>query len=345
MRRQTLARESFVVLRLSSVGDVVLTEPVVAALSEARRDADIGFVVKERFRDLVAGNPAITRVHTLREGERGALLALSREIRKTRYSVVIDLHANLRSRFLADSSGAALVLRYRKRDIADTARVRLLRRPFRAKKTIVGRYLESLAPLGIRAQYRAPRFHLAPADAEWAGDYLARSGLAPRGYAAMAPGSVWATKLWPADRYGAVAARLSSELGLRTLVLGTAAERGSLIEVAARVPGAVVAAGETRLGQMAGLMATARVYIGNDSGPTHMAMALGVPTVAVFGPTDPGQFEFRGARLLFADLPCSACSFFGSSRCRLGHLACMTGISVEQVFAAAKDLSAGGEGP
>jgi heptosyltransferase-2 len=344
MRRGNQARESFVVLRLSSVGDVILTEPVVAVLRETHPDADIGFVVKERLRDLVAGNPAVTRIHTLGDGGRGSLVALAREVRSSRYAVVVDLHANLRSRFVAAASGAGHVTTYRKRDVADALKVRVLRRPFRARRRTVERYLGSLASVGIEAPYRSPRFHVAPADAHWAGDYIAGAGLPPGGYAAVAPGTVWATKRWPADRYAAVAESFLSELGLRTLLLGSLAEREALLGIAARVPGAIVAAGDTRLGQMAGLISHARLYLGNDSGPTHMAMALGVPTVAVFGPTDPGQFDFGHARLLYADLPCSACSFFGSTRCRFGHLACMTSITTDQVLAAARDLCAGGEG-
>ena len=344
MRRRNRARESFVIIRLSSVGDVILTEPVVAVLRETHPDAEIGFVVKERLKDLVAGNPAITRIHTLGDERRGALIKLAREVRSARYSVVVDLHANFRSRFLAAASGAGIVTTYRKRDLADALRVRVFRKPFRAKRKIVERYVGSLAPLGIEAPHRSPRFHLVPADALWARDYLAGAGLLPERYAAIAPGAVWATKRWPADRYGAVAERFSSELGLRTLLLGSLAERKGLLEIAARAPGAIVAAGDTRLGQMAGLISRARVYLGNDSGPTHMAMALGVPTIAVFGPTDPGQFDLRRARLLYADLSCSACSFFGSTRCRFGHLACMTSIATDQILAAARDLCAGREG-
>ena len=78
--------------------------------------------------------------------------------------------------------------------------------------------------------------------------------------------------------------------------------------------------------------------IGNDSGPTHIAMALGTPTVAIFGPTDPSQFDFEGHELVYADLPCSACSFFGTRRCRLGHWRCMASIPSGEVVAAARRL-------
>jgi ADP-heptose:LPS heptosyltransferase len=74
-------------------------------------------------------------------------------------------------------------------------------------------------------------------------------------------------------------------------------------------------------------------------------MASGTPTVAVFGPTDPGQFDFEGHELVYADLPCSACSFFGSRRCRLGHWRCMRAIPPEVVLAASRRLLSRGGTP
>jgi ADP-heptose:LPS heptosyltransferase len=89
---------------------------------------------------------------------------------------------------------------------------------------------------------------------------------------------------------------------------------------------------------VAGLLASSSVAIGNDSGPTHIAMAAGTPTVAIFGPTDPGQFDFDGHELVYADLPCSACSFYGTRRCRLGHWRCMLSIEPARVVASARRL-------
>ncbi len=94
------------------------------------------------------------------------------------------------------------------------------------------------------------------------------------------------------------------------------------------------------LGGTAAIIAGAALYVGNDSGLTHVAAALGTPTVAVFGPTDPGQFDFAGHAVVFADVPCSACSFFGGDSCRLGHWECMRLIRPEDVVRAALGLLA-----
>ncbi len=321
------------------MGDVVLTEPVTAILREAYPHASIGFAVKRAYVDVVASNPSITRLHVLDDGSTRGLQALCREVRPFRYDTVIDLHRNARSATLGRCTGASRSLRYRKRELRDALRVRLLRKPFRASKRLVERYIEALGPLSIDAPYRRPRFHLSDIDRAWADGYLRAKGIERGSFATMVPGSVWATKRWPGERYADLATRVASQLGLPVLVLGSPAESDLSAGIADQGgSGVVAAAGDTTLGRMAALIAAARIYVGNDSGPTHIAMALDVPSVALFGPTDPGQFDFEGHRLLYADLPCSACSFFGGERCRLTHWNCMTSIAVDEAFGAVRDL-------
>jgi lipopolysaccharide heptosyltransferase II len=329
---------SVLLLRLSSVGDIVLTEPVVAALRDALPEATIGYAVKAKYADLVLSNPALDRVHMLAEG-RGTLSSLMREVRDAGYSAVVDLHRNLRTARIASAAGARVRASYRKRELADTVRVRLLRRPFRASKLLVRRYLDALAPLGIDAPTRRPRLFVGEGDAERGAALVTQVGLGGGEYAAIVPGSVWATKRWPAERFAELAAALVSELALPVALLGAAGE-GPLCEEVARAAGSGVLnlAGGATLGETAAIISRARLYVGNDSGPTHMARALGVPTVALFGPTDPGQFDLSQHALVYRDLTCSACSFYGGNRCPLGHWKCMLEIEVDEVFEAVEGL-------
>ncbi len=311
---------------------------MIALLREAYPAAEIGFVVKKAYGDLVAHNRDLTRVHLLEGSSLGDLLSLARSIRAQRYDAVIDLHRNVRSAAIARRSGAGIVSAYEKRERAVAVRVRFARGSFRASRRLVDRYLGALAPLGVVPEYRRPRFHLGADDRAAAGDLLAGAGLAGAPYAAVVPGSVWATKRWPAERYAVLTRRLAEETGLSVLLLGSAGERTLCEAVRAGFPDAVVAAGTTSLGVMAALISLSRLYVGNDSGPTHVAMALDVPTVAIFGPTDPGQFDFRDHALVYADLPCSACSFYGGERCRLRHWDCMETIAADDVLTAAVGL-------
>ncbi len=342
MRVTPRETDGYLVIRLSSVGDIVLTEPAVAALRERFPDAAIGFVVKRRYIDLVSGNPAIDRVHVLDE-TRGGLRRLSTELRAASYGHVVDLHSNARSRMLARAARPERVLRYRKREPMDALRVRLLRRPFRASRRLVVRYLEALAPLGVDVSYRMPRFHLRRADEERARERLTEAGLDSVPLLVVAPGSVWPTKRWPVERFREVAARARERWGLVPVALGASDERDQCAEVVSGAPGGWNAAGLLSLGESAAVIARARVYIGNDSGPTHIARALGTPTVAVFGPTDPGQFSFDGHELLYADLECSACSFYGGRRCPEGHWDCMRSLRPEDALAAVATLLSEGK--
>jgi ADP-heptose:LPS heptosyltransferase len=125
--------------------------------------------------------------------------------------------------------------------------------------------------------------------------------------------------------------------------VGSAAERDlcrAVADAAGPAARTTTSAGSATLGGTAAVIAGAALYVGNDSGLTHVAAALGTPTVAVFGPTDPGQFDFVGHAVVFADVPCSACSFFGGDSCRLGHWECMRLIQPEDVLRAALGLLA-----
>jgi len=331
--------DGILVLRLSSVGDIVLTEPAVAALRESFPGAAIGFAVKAQFRDLVASHPALSRVHLLDVSSSGGTASLVREIRDARYSAVVDLHRNARTARILHAAGIPVRTAYHKRELRDAVRVRLLRRPFRASKLLVQRYLDALVPLGIDAPYTRPRLHVSDRDAEAGQVTLTGLGIGSDAYAVLVPGSVWATKRWPGLRFAQLAASVVHELGLRVVLLGSPGERKLCERIASTAgSGAVSAAGETTLGQMAAIISRARIYVGNDSGPTHMARALDVPTVALFGPTDPGQFDFEGHALVYRDLPCSACTFYGSRRCHLGHRDCMNTIGRDDVLEAARSL-------
>jgi lipopolysaccharide heptosyltransferase II len=322
---------------LSSIGDIVLTEPVVAAIREARPAAAIGFAVKERFRELVDGNPAIDNVHLLRGGSRADLSRLAREIRAEGYAAVVDLHSNARSLFLSRRSGARRRTRYEKRDISDSLRVRFLRKAFRARRRTVERYLDALEPLGIPHAYRPPDFHLVPDLVGSAARKLEGAGLAGSSYAVLAPGSMWETKRWPPEMYASLADRLRREAGVRIVLVGSEDERDLCARVASGSD-VVSLAGRLSLGETAAVVSGARLFVGNDSGTTHVSMALDVPTVAIFGPTDPAQFDFDRHALVYEDLACSACSFFGGPRCRLGHWNCMRAIDVERVLRSARLL-------
>ena len=150
-------------------------------------------------------------------------------------------------------------------------------------------------------------------------------------------------KQWPPDRFAQLGERLREEQGARLLLFGGPGEAALGQMLADQIgPGAVNVVGRTSLRQMAALMARCRLYVGNDSGPTHVAAAMGIPVVAIFGSSCPHRFHpGENTALVWHELPCSPCRTTGhEERCRtciFDEPRCLTGITVEEVLEAVRD--------
>jgi heptosyltransferase-2 len=157
---------------------------------------------------------------------------------------------------------------------------------------------------------------------------------------ALAPGSVWATKRWPWERYAQLASKLI-EAGHRVVLIGGREESAVGIEIQNLVPGVENWIGKTSLVELWDRLASCRALVCNDSGPMHMASALGVPTVSIFGPTtlDLGYRPWQNSvRVVQLELGCRPCGAHGSKTCPIGTHACMLGIPVVKVYDSLKGL-------
>jgi ADP-heptose:LPS heptosyltransferase len=154
----------------------------------------------------------------------------------------------------------------------------------------------------------------------------------------IAPGAMWETKRWPLDRFAQLANR-ATQAGHRVILIGGPGDQQLGQTLHAMIPSAVDLTGKIPLMLLPALLARCHRFVGNDSGPMHIARAVGTPTVALFGSTDPAQFDFSGHAVLAPkDLDCAPCSFYGLSRCPRGHLRCLMDTSVEQVWSATESL-------
>ena len=158
---------------------------------------------------------------------------------------------------------------------------------------------------------------------------------------AIAPAAAYGpAKEWPAARYGALIDLLAESKHAEVVLVGAPSERAKCEEVAAasRV-GAIIAAGRTTIGELIALLSLCDGFIGNDSGCAHLAGALGIPTIAIFGSTDPGRTSPVGnrARVIYHKLECSPCL---ARTCRFGHYRCLTQIEPEELADAMRALGA-----
>src|SRR5205085_9351984 len=182
------------------------------------------------------------------------------------------------------------------------------------------------------------QYVLGPEDLAVTDGVLRKTGLDPSlPLVGLSPGANWATKRWPAERFAGLARR-ALERGLQVAVQGSAAEAQLAQTVVRGAPGAVDLSGKLDLPGLGGFISRCTAFVANDSGPMHMARALGVPTLAIFGSTDPAMFDFSGHAVLFAGVECAPCSFFGRARCPYGHFRCMLELGPERAWYALAPL-------
>lgn len=330
------------VIRLSSVGDVLLTTPILRLLRQHCPRARIDFLVKAGYADLLRAHPCVDRLILYDEDQ--PWWQTLQTLRQTRYDIVLDLHRTLRSRLVYFGLSAAHKLAYNKRWGRRALLVRLGWNTLRAMTPVPELYAAPLRRLGITAPVPALEMTLTPESRGVAREYLRQ--VFPVGLRspvlAVAPGARWATKRWPVERFASVAEALAASRGAAVVILGGQEDRQLAQELRHRLRMPVLdSTGQLSLMQTAALLQRCRLLLSNDSGLMHMATALQVPVVAVFGPTvqEFGFYPFRArARVVSAALACRPCSTKGSACCPRGHHQCMQQVTSTQVLAVAQSM-------
>lgn len=313
------------VLQTSFLGDVVLTTPLLTYLA-ARGPVDV--VATPAGAAILDGHPAVRRVvaYDKRRADAGlgGVRRLAARLRGERYAQAYLAQGSLRTAALAALAGIPVRRGFETSGgrWLYTARVRYRKAEHHAR-----RLLDLAAPAD--APLPRPSLHPAPADHEAAATLLAGAPFGDAPFVALAPGSVWGTKRWPG--YPALVGALPADVGI--VVIGGPEDGAHAAAIAAEAPGRVLdATGRLRILATAALLARARALVTNDSLPQHLASAMDVPTVTVFGPTVP-QFGFGplATRAAIAEHPpglaCRPCSSHGPPTCPLGHWRCMREIS------------------
>ena len=329
-------------LRLSSLGDVLLMTPLVNLLRSACPNAEIDVLTKAEFRDLLRFHPAITRLLSFDPNQ--SLLHRLSVLRADNYDLALDLHCTARSQLFLRAVRARRKLTYNKRVLRRALLSRLGWNTLRDMTPVPELYAAPLRNLGLDGHLGPPTMHLDPESTKAMEAHIARClpEAFKRPLLAVAPGARWFTKRWPVQRFAAVARDLARERGAAVIILGgpDEAQLASSLYDSLDVP-VMNGAGTLSLMHSAALLSRCRLLISNDSGLMHMATALQVPVVAVFGPTvqEFGFYPFQArAQVVSEPLPCRPCSTKGSMRCPRGHHACMQDVSSARVLAAARAM-------
>ncbi len=329
-------------IRLSSLGDIILTTPVLRLLRETYPTARIDYMLKAEFQDLLRSHPCVDRL--LPVDTRRPLWHAIRLLRETQYDLVLDLHRTLRSFWLYACSRTRRRFAYCKYTWRRALFVHGKWNTLSDTPPVPERYASPLRRLGVTGPLPQTEIHVDEESQLAVERHLADMDLptGARRYIAVAPGSRWQTKQWPVERFAAAAQALAARNHATIVILGDRYDRPLVQTFRQGVTVPVIdTVGQLPLMQTAALLQQCHLLLCNDSGLMHMATALRVPVVAVFGPTvrEFGFYPFQAAaEVVSHSLPCRPCTTKGAKRCPRGHHDCMQQIAPEQVVAAAEAL-------
>lgn len=322
-------------IKPSALGDIVQALPVLAALRRRFPDSHITWVVNRSFEPLLHGHPDLDATlpfdrGALGRGWRGlrGVGAFVQALRQQRWDLAIDLQGLFRSALMAWASGAPRRVGLASaREGARWFYTDLIAETEQAALHAVERYWRVAEAFGVGDLPRTFRLPLADEARRWAEQTLAGR---PRPWLVLAVGARWQTKRWPVPHFAALAGRAQREFGGTVLLIGTAEERAAAQAVARRLPGpSAMLAGRTSLPQLAALLARADVVLANDTGPLHLAAALGRPVVAPYTCTKVARHGPYGA---LAGAVESRVWCQGSYRKRCARLECMTELTPDRLW-------------
>jgi heptosyltransferase I len=306
--------DSLLIVRLSAMGDVIHTLPAAAAVRQAFPDAILGWLIEERWAELLCTlryprsgprsqqRPLVDRVHTVNTAEwRRALFSFNTwqqmavglsELRGIHYDAVIDFQGAVRSALLARWSGAPTVYgdAQPRENAASMFYTRSILLPANGTHVIQQAVALAEAIVPSLTSEAAVEFPVDP-DAE---NEIARLTADIKDFVILNPGAGWGAKMWPVERYGEVAKALACD-GISSLVNCGPGEEELASAVVAASEGTARKA-SCSVSELIALTRRARLFIGGDTGPMHLAAALKIPVVAIFGPTNPARNGPFGTR-------------------------------------------------
>jgi ADP-heptose:LPS heptosyltransferase len=278
----------FLVVRLGSLGDIVHSFPAVAALRESFPSARIVWITHPRWKMLVASSRLASEVYTVETRSLSSLRDAMRQLRKSHYDASIDYQGLWKSAALPFFGGVRRRIGFSSETIREFGVPILYTERVRASKAHIA---EQNGELSLRAgakRVTAPVIlEISPKDQTAFSGYLLGYGIDR--YIVLSPGGGWRSKCWPAERFGALCRKIQESLRFRCIVNVGPGEEDLAAAVGSASGDARPLVYQSALGQLMALLRGAVCVVGGDTGPLHLAAALGTKTVALFGPTDPAR--------------------------------------------------------
>ncbi|KAA3618016.1 MAG: glycosyltransferase family 9 protein [Calditrichaeota bacterium] len=328
--------KKILIIRLSSIGDIILTTPLIRLLRKQFPDAQIDYVTKSRFADLLRYNTRISNLFEFSEPGDFAILRATRQlIYEQHYNAIIDLHKNFRSLILSVRQNTQFTGRLRKQALRRAALVKLGWNRYSEIRPVMQRYIDVAAPLNIQDDGEGTELFI-PKNIEAGFDDAHGSSFSKTASAiALAPGAGYFTKKWPVENYQQLALAIVKS-GKKCFVLGGPDDTGLGQKVAAVSPQIVDLTGKLSLLESAAALKKMAHLVTNDTGLMHMAEAVKTPVTAIFGSTvrQLGFFPFLQESRVFENLAlsCRPCTHVGRHSCPKGHFLCMKSIGPDEII-------------
>jgi ADP-heptose:LPS heptosyltransferase len=335
--------KKFLVIRMSSIGDIVLTTPVIRCLKKQVPHAEVHFLVKDAFRSVVEHNPYIDKLHVLAHSWE----LMIHELKLEEYDYIIDLHHNVKTLRIKKALGVKAFSFYKlniQKWIYTNFKYNLL-----PKLHIVDRYLKTVESFGVRNDGQGLDYFITEKEETKKSDIPASHHA---GYIAIVIGAAHGTKQYPVHKLK----ELCSQLQHPVILLGGKEDAAKGNEIAGMDPIKIYnACGKFSLNESADLVKKAKLVVTNDTGLMHIAAAYKKPIISIWGNTVPefGMYPYYGDNrsgqtvfnaglasnpsfeiLEVKKLWCRPCSKIGHDKCPKGHFKCMNNISAEEVLMA-----------
>jgi heptosyltransferase-2 len=324
------------IIQTAFIGDVILTTPLIQSLHVAFPQASIDFLTIPKSLNILENNPYLAEIiifdKTGRDKGLSGIIRLANLLTKKKYDLCIVPHRSLRSAFLAWRTGAPIRIGF-DRSALKSAFSHII--TYQYDKHEIERNLSLLEPLNIPTQLVAPSVYPTPEDRlfvnRFFSDFHLQGSDKPL---AVAPGSVWPTKRWPAGYFSSFCQTLDNE-GVCTILIGSSEDAGLCQKVISGLNRSYSLAGKLTLRQTYALLTRCSGVLTNDSAPLHLGMAAGIPIFSIFGPTVPafGFAPFGQNAFIIENksMTCRPCTVHGGKICPIKTFECMESLKPQTV--------------
>jgi lipopolysaccharide heptosyltransferase I len=331
-------KRKILIVRLGAIGDVIHTIPAAAALRDAYPDAFIAWLVEDKAAPLLTGNPLLDEVIVLPGRRTGGgdgqkqtkdYWQTYKILQSMRFDIALDFQGLVKSGFWARASGAGLRVGFSAAACRESANIFFTNRRISPPEGIhvIQKNLSLLQGLDIVSSRIRFEFPGDDGAASYVREQLDRLGL--DAFILINPFAAWPTKCWPAAKFARLIERLTGELGYPCLILWGPGEKEAALEINRRAGSRGIVLFPTSIPELMALLRRTTLLIGGDTASLHMATALDVPVVGIYGPTSPwrnGPFK-QDDLVAFREIECSHCY---KRKCR--KMTCFEEISVDEVF-------------